>query len=268
MIPAAIPQQGGRWNFTGSAFENTGMALNMKNHAFFLLICLVLSGCGDPLPDDIAKTNGNPESLANAVYAGPDSEGSWTTIAFHDEDTAHYFPGNVFCATGAYTYDPVTAAGDIPRVSYAKPPEDPGSAPGAFSIGDKGRTITFMDYAGRGEWAFRRVRGTDLVDDEVPFTFEPLKDGDSLDGTVWAATALRRNDWTTLTVTSKGAINEGAIDVSHSFDCTSFSRAYSNYMYNASSSLEYIGYFKIKDDSFTFLNFYGHGGEITLKRMR
>ena len=112
------------------------------------------------------------------------------------------------------------------------------------------------------------MRGADAVDDEVPFVFEPLKPGESLDGTVWAATAYRTNDWTTLAVTSTGAANEGTIDVSHSFDCTSFPRFYENYGYNVQSTLSYIGDFKINGDNFTFIDFYGHGGRITLKRMR
>jgi hypothetical protein len=249
----------------------------MKKNLFFLRLFiggllfagLVFASCGNPAQDGPGTTGGGSASLANVVYAGPDLEGNWATFAFYDEDTLYYFPDNVFCATGPYVYDADRAAGEIPQVFDAKPPNAPGIAPGAFAINDDDLTITFTDYAGQGSpQTFRRVRDADVIDDEVPFVFESLGPGDSLDGTVWAATAYRTNDWTTLTVTSTGAINEGSIDVSHSFDCTSFSRLYSNYAYNTQSTLSYIGDFRINGDNFTFINFYGHGGRITLKRMR
>jgi hypothetical protein len=112
------------------------------------------------------------------------------------------------------------------------------------------------------------VRDTDAVDEEkVPFTYTALNAASDIDGTVWAGTALRTKDWTTLTITAANAAS-GTIQVSHSFDCTSNPRAYSNYAYNTETNLAYIGPFKISGDTFTLLNFYGHGGEIILKRMR
>jgi hypothetical protein len=118
------------------------------------------------------------------------------------------------------------------------------------------------------ERSFHRVRDADAVDEEeIPFTYAPLAAGSSIDRTVWAGTALRTRDWTTLTVTA-GDGAAGIIQVSHSFDCTSNVRAYSAYAYDQETVLEYTGPFRINGDTFTFLNFYGHDGEVTLKRMR
>jgi hypothetical protein len=243
--------------------------MKMKNCLLLLLAWLVLPACDNPAQEEPGKTGGGSDSLANVVYAGPDAEGNWATFAFYDEDTVYYFPDNRFCATGTYVYDAEKAAGEISQVIGTKPPNDQFDSPGSFGIDDDDLTITFADYRGLGSpRTFRRVRDAEALDDEVPFAFDALKSGDSLDGTVWAATGYRTKDWTTLTITSKDSANKGTIDVSHSFDCTSFPRAYANYKYNTESTLDYIGPFKINGDNFTFLNFYGHKAQVTLKRMR
>jgi hypothetical protein len=231
----------------------------------WLPLSLLLPAC-DGVPDSGAASY--PPNLINTVYAGEDTDGAWATFAFIDEDTVYYFPDNAGCYDGAYAY--ADGSGQIteitPRNQTAtnNPVE---SAPGAFAISGDGKTIAFAAYLDQGKRSFKRVRDADAVDDEVPFTYTPLAEGDSLDRTVWAATAYRTKDWTTLTVTASQTAS-GTIQVSHSFDCTSFPRNYAHYEYDLETTLAYIGPFRIKGNNFTFLDFYGHGGVITLKRMR
>jgi hypothetical protein len=227
---------------------------------------LLLPAC-DGSPDSRAAAY--PPHLVNTVYAGEDSEGAWATFAFMDEDTVYYFPDNAGCYDGTYAYaDGSGRITDLSPSQQMKLKSDPLEiVPGAFAISADGKTITFAAYLSRGERSFQRVRDADDVDEEVPFTYTPLGEGDSLDGTVWAATAYRTKDWTTLTVTASRTAS-GTIQVSHSFDCTSYPRNYAKYEYDTETDLDYIGPFRINGDNFTFLDFYGHGGVITLKRMR
>jgi hypothetical protein len=234
--------------------------------SFLLPLSLLLPAC-DNSPGSTEASY--PPDLVDTVYAGEDAGGNWATFAFINEDTVYYFPDNASCYDGTYTYSggsgQITDVG--PQNSTAK--NDPvETAPGTFTLNGEGKTITFTAYLGtQGERSFKRVRGSNAVDEKVPFTYRPLAEGESLDGTVWAATAYRTKDWTTLTVTASRTAS-GTIQVSHSFDCTSFPRVYANYEYDTETTLAYIGPFRIKGDNFTFLDFYGHGGVITLKRMR
>jgi hypothetical protein len=242
--------------------------------SFWLFLSLLLPAC-DNSPDstEVPDLVDAPPDLVDTVYAGEDDNGKWATFAFIDEDTVYYFPDNARCYDGTYAYS--GGSGGITHIKDVTPPAstskgDPvEGVPGAFTISPDGQTITFADYLAQGKRSFKRVRDADAVDEAVPFTYTPLASGDSLDGTVWAATAYRTKDWTTLTVTDLDSnAATGTIQVSHSFDCTSYPRIYSNYAYDTESTLAYIGPFKITGDRFTFLDFYGHGGVITLKRMR
>jgi hypothetical protein len=244
----------------------------VKPAALLLLLAAILftTGCA------AADTEAEPESLAWSVYAGEDAAGLWATFAFtKDEDGAdvlYYFPDNAACYSGGYscaggrgavttiTSHTMTSAGAPPP-----PPEVP--APGAFVISPDEKTITFVNYGGKGERSFprRRSKGGSREHDDPPPVF-PSPPG-SLDGTVWAATAYRSRDWTTL-VASAESESAGSITVSHSFDCTSYPRRYGDYHYDAESNLSYIGPFKVSGSSFTFLDFYGHGGEITHNRLK
>jgi hypothetical protein len=260
----------------------------------FLGCALALgTGCVDPTrpPEDGQEkdTQGEGESqgggesthnLAHAVYAGPDAGGAWATFAFvkddEEKDTVYFFPDNVRCCYGAYAYNGETKAGEISSVT-TKPSVDPGvsheaaTAPGPFTLSADEKTITFGSYQGGAARSFprRRGRGGDRSDDDPPPELPPLEAGSSLDGTVWAATAYRTRDWTTLTISAATESPQaGTIRVSHSFDCTSFPRNYADYVYNAGSNLDYIGPFKIEGNTFTFLDFYGHKAVITLRRLR
>jgi hypothetical protein len=232
----------------------------------------LLAGCSDSPKDD----GGEPASLAYSVYAGTDAAGSWSTFAFTKDgdgaDVLYYFPDNVACYDAVYVY----AAGsgsvaEIRAVNQVAKDRTPAAAPGAFTISADEKTLTFTGYAGGGEQSFPRVRGRggDRADDDPPPNLTPLAGTSSLDGTVWAATAYRTRDWTTLSVNA-ATVSAGTVDVSHSFDCTSFPRNYGNYVYNAQSDLYYIGPFKVSGppDTWAFLDFYGHGGTITLNRLR
>jgi hypothetical protein len=237
---------------------------------FLLSLSLFLPACDNSLPATYPPSY--PPALTNTVYAGEDAAGAWATFAFivndDDEEILYYFPDNVGCYEGAYSY--AEGSGQITEIAFqmSRAEHDPlTSVPGAFTISEDGKTMAFAAYLTQGPRSFKRVRDGDAVDDEVPFSYAPLAAGDSLDGTVWAATAFRTKDWTTLTVTATDPA-AGTIQVSHSFDCTSYPRAYTDYAYDQPSTLAYIGPFRLKGDNFTFLNFYGHGGEITLKRMR
>jgi hypothetical protein len=269
----------------------------------------ITAGCdgGGPGPDG----GGGHNSLAYSVYAGEDAAGSWSTFAFtkneDNKDTLYYFPDNAACYEAEYLYDGGARSGGVNTVTARNPAATgrPQAAPGDFTVSADEKTITFRAYAGDGERAFKRVRGRGGnrdADEPPPSGLEPLTGTSSLDGTVWAATAYRTRDWTTLSVTSPG-ISAGTIDVSHSFDCTSFPRQYGvcscetcqcdschgaactcrdrnwdgagdgpcgclSYTYENESYLYYIGPFRVSGSEFTFLDFYGHGGTITLNRLR
>jgi hypothetical protein len=252
----------------------------MKKRYFFALAfvtaALFVLGCSEPA--DKEKTN---ESLAYSVYAGPDAAGSWATFAFtkdgDGEDVLYYFPDNAACYDAAYVYSAGSGAvTEIRAVNQAAKDAPTAATPGAFTISADEKTITFTSYAGGGGQTFvrRRGKGGDRsADDPPPADLTPLAAGQSLDGTVWAATAYRTRDWTTLVITgADGNPAAGTITVSHSFDCTSFPRIYTDYAYGQNSTLAYIGPFTVSGnpsgDVFTFLDFYGHGGTITLNRMK
>jgi hypothetical protein len=236
----------------------------------------LLAGC-----EDSSEDGREPASLAYSVYAGPDAAGSWSTFAFtkdgDGEDVLYYFPDNVACYDAGYVYYGEDGSGSVaePRaVNQSAKNRPPAAAPGAFTISADEKTITFTSYAGGGRQTFvrRRGRGGDRSDDDPPPSdLTPLAAGQSLDGTVWAATAYRTRDWTTLSVTA-GTVSTGTVDVSHSFDCTSFPRNYANYVYGTESTLNYIGPFVVSGtlagDTWAFLDFYGHGGTITFNRLR
>ncbi|MDR0552270.1 MAG: hypothetical protein LBG72_09725 [Spirochaetaceae bacterium] len=245
-----------------------------------LLCALLCASCGDG-----AFTDGTEEiSLAWSVYAGEDAEGNWATFAFvesvndeeQSEDTVYFFPDNALCYSGTYTCKQTAGtgafggalSGNIAAITPAgRNPPAQGAPPGAFTLSADEKTITFTNYRGQQVVrSFKRVRRKNAVDELAPFTYGALPE--NLDGTVWAATAFRTKDWTTLTIKAGAAAGGGTIQVSHSFDCTSFPRAYSGYAYNTEIELDYIGPFIIKDDIFTFQDFYGHGGKIPLFRMR
>jgi hypothetical protein len=250
--------------------------------AVIALCCVLLlaaAGCSGSGTEP--EGGGGNESLAYSVYAGEAAGGSWATFAFtkddEGKDVVYYFPDNAASYFGEYRYNSGDKSGEIPEITAAPRNQADGPpcpAPGAFTISPDEKTITFGAYTGGGPQTFprRRGRGGDRsADDPPPSNLTPLTSGESLNGTVWAATAYRTRDWTTLAVTAQSAA-AGTITVSHSFDCTSFPRDYSNYAYNAESTLSYIGPFTVSTkaggDKFTFLDFYGHGGTITLNRMR
>jgi hypothetical protein len=253
---------------------------SMKNNPLLIAaLALAILGCSDATSG--TDTENGSESLAWSVYAGEDAAGSWATFAFtKDEDNmdvVYYFPDNAACYYGSYEYQ-ANGSGSIMSVKGAARSSSetgaPGPVPGLFVISADGKTITFSDYAGEGSRSFPRRRGKGgerEADDPPPAGLNAV--AASLDGTVWAATAYRTRDWTTLVVTGmEGNPAAGTITVSHSFDCTSFPRNYKNYAYDTASFLDYIGTFSVTAksgmDEFTFLNFYGHGGTISLKRMR
>lgn len=239
--------------------------------AGFVLLCaaLLLAAC------DVSSGTEAP-SMGYSVYAGPLLPGGeWETFAFtvKDSDMVYYFPNNKSRNPSATPYNQSACAWPYVLDAGALSGSIAGDAdfaPGPFTISADKTSLTFSDYMGKGSalslTLTRDAGGTDI---ENPFSTSPLSPGDSLNHTVWAATAYRTKDWTTLTVTATdNLLGKGTIDVSHSFDCTSNPREYSGYKYNTTTTLEYIGDFEISGDSFTFLDFYGHGGEITLKRMR
>jgi hypothetical protein len=232
---------------------------------FALCVAILFSACRSPTEDIPGPTPETLASLTNTVFAGEDGKGNWATFAFIDEAKVYYFPDNALHYNWTYTYNKDGRTGEIKAAPA--PDNSPGeAAPGAFTLSADGKTIAFSSYLGtQGERYFKRVRNAEGEDEEVPFTLNPLPP--NLDGTVWAATGYRTRDWTTLTITAANA-TEGSIQVSHSADCTSFARTYTGYAYNTETTLAYIGPFIITGNDFTFLNFYGHGAKITLKRMR
>jgi hypothetical protein len=259
-------------------FQNHNRQLPLRS--LFALCCALLlaaAGCSNAaLNSGDGGVTEEEKSLAYSVYAGEDAAGAWATFAFaQDEDgkdVVYYFSDNAACYSGAYTYNAASKTGEIAAITARNQAatDQERSAPGPFTLSGDETTITFSAYPGGGERTFPRRRGREgdrSADDPPPPDLTPLTAGDSLDGTVWAATAYRTRDWTTLAVTASTAA-AGTITVSHSFDCTSFPRAYGDYAYNANSTLAYIGPFRVNGTTFTFLNFYGHNAEITLKRLR
>jgi hypothetical protein len=275
------------------------------------LAAVLILGCSDT---PSAGAGAGEKSLAYSVYAGVDAAGSWSTFAFtkngDGKDVLYYFPDNAACYEGSYVYDDAAKSGNVPGVTamnQTAKDRPPLAAPGVFTVSADEKTITFTAYSGGAERSFprRRGRGGNRGDDDPPPSgLAPLNASSNLDGTVWAATAYRTRDWTTLSITSS-SVAAGTIAVSHSFDCTSFPRNYGvcscvadeclcdscttsactcrgrdaegnggrqcgcrPYVYNAESYLYYIGPFKVAGDKFTFLDFYGHGGTITLTRMK
>jgi hypothetical protein len=222
---------------------------------YFVMLCafiaIFLVSCDDSADDDSLPVTPAPVTLAYSVYAGEDADGKWATFAFMDEDTVYYFPDNAAHYDWTYSYNETGKSGFITKQGSS------GAAPGEFTLSDDEKFIIFGDYCEtQGQRQFSRVRDKDVVDDPVPFSVGALPA--DIDGTVWAATAYRTRDWTTLTVTATDGVS-GTIDVAHSFDCTSYPRAYSAYAYDTQTTLYYVGPFKIDENGFTFLNFYGHG---------
>jgi hypothetical protein len=213
-----------------------------------------------------------PDVRANMAFAGEDSDGNWATLIFREDNSVIGFleDGNGSSGEGgygfdfSYSYDRDANSGSIVKK------DDAGQALSLFPGGDfkleaNGSRLVFTGAGLR----LLQVRDSD-ADLEVPFNnITALPSSGSLDGTVWAATGLRTKDWTTLSIVSPGAPNAGTIAVSHSFDASRFYRAYADYdPETGEGTLAYIGKFKIEGDAFTFLNFYGHGGEAPFKRMR
>ncbi|MDR1902152.1 MAG: hypothetical protein LBQ88_07735 [Treponema sp.] len=243
----------------------------------FLLLLTLISFLFLPLSCDwadggveiIDETSGE-DLLVDMVFAGEDSAHNWITVAFRPESSAacffaHETTGDIYAhANYTYNYDKSTGGSIIGTADTEAGGSD--FTPGTFTLQENNSKLVFDDT---GLTLFR-VRDSNAVDLPVPFTVSPLPVSGSLDGTVWAATGFRTKDWTTLSIiSSDGTPHAGTITVSHSFDTSSLNRAYTDYdPATGVGTLEYIGAFKIESDTFTFLNFYGHGGAVPFKRMR
>jgi hypothetical protein len=212
---------------------------------------------------------GGVDTLAGMVFAGEDSNGNWMTLAFREENSAA-----CFVADGAeghnfefsYSYDKSAGSGSI--IKNENTSAIALFVPGAFELTENSGNLVFGD-TGPKLLQVRDAEGATVTDLPVPFEVKPLPENGSLDGTVWAATGFRTKDWTTLSIVSPSEPGAGTINISHSFDASSFNRVYTNYdPETQKGTLAYIGEFKIEGDTFVFLNFYGHGGEVFLKRMR
>jgi hypothetical protein len=221
---------------------------------------------------EIIDNTPGEDLLVNMVFAGEDSAGNWITVAFREEKSAACFFAyettgyDYYKANYNYSYDKNTGSGSITDTVGPQGAESNGSqfTYGAFTIVDSGAKLVFVN--GTTLLCVRDAAGMDLP---VPFSATNLPSSGSLDGTVWAATGFRTKDWTTLSIVSSGAPDAGTITVSHSFDASSFNRDYSNYdPTTGRGNLAYIGPFEISGDTFTFTNFYGHGGAVPFKRMR
>jgi hypothetical protein len=216
-----------------------------------------------------AEITDNAHVLADMVFAGEDSNGNWTTLAFKENNSGVYFVagGNEaeYNFDFSYSYDKNANIGNITKNNSA------GNAAfftsGDFTLKENGSRLVFSGTGPR-LLQVRDSNGTDLA---VLFDVKPLPPSGSLDGTVWAATGFRTKDWTSLSVASPSpsAPHTGTISVFHSFDASNFNRPYADYNpQTGEGTLAYLGAFKIKDDVFTFLNFYGHGAAVSFKRMR
>jgi hypothetical protein len=213
----------------------------------------------------------NPDLRGDMVYAGEDSGGNWVTLAFRDlegsgPDVVYFVEDGAGSVDGGYFYFSYSYDKESNRGSFAKKDGTNDTAPvpsGSFRLEAEGSRLVFDDSG----LALRLVRNQE--DLAVPFAPDPLPSSGSLDGTVWAAQGFRYRDWTTLSIVSAGAPNAGTISVSHSFDATRFYRGYADYdPATGEGTLSSIGQFKIEGDTFTFLDFYGHGGRTPFKRMR
>lgn len=218
----------------------------------------------------------NPDIRADMVFAGEDQDGNWATLAFRFREDENERDVVCFAEDGngangeggygfsySYSYDK-----DANNGSIVKKDETSGTAhftPGAFKLEANGSRLVFTDTG----LSLLLVRNSEAKDLSVPFDVEPLPSSGSLDGTVWAATGFRTRDWTTLCIASPSGPNAGTISISHSFDASRFYRSYADYdPATGEGTLAYIGAFKIEGETFTFRNFYGHGGEVSFKRMR
>jgi hypothetical protein len=243
----------------------------LKNR-LLLLLCVVSFlllplSCGMEGGKEIID---DPDIQANMVFAGEESGGNWVTLAFREENSVVCFVEGGGGANGqggygfdfSYSYDRDANSGSIAKKDTTG---DTAVLPGNnFKL--EANRLVFTDTA----LTLLLVRDSEAKDLAVPFNnIAALPPSGSLDGTVWAATGFRTKDWTTLSIVSPAEPNAGVIGVSHSFDASRFYRSYADYdPATGEGTLNYIGKFKVEGDTFKFLDFYGHGGEVPFKRMR
>jgi hypothetical protein len=164
--------------------------------AALLLAAFLLTGCPmDGDEDRASPVDWNPASLANAVYGGTNPGNAWVTITFRSD-------GKMI---GAFSGDNTSNEWDYTCANGSGSITSSGWTPGAFTLAEDGKTLTFTNFGGHGgAKTFNRLRDPDLAAAESPANLAAL--AQDLAGSVWGGSTPAGNNtsWLTLTFRAKG----------------------------------------------------------------
>jgi hypothetical protein len=225
------------------------------------------------------------EILVDGVWAGNTfEEHDWFTLTFKAGERAIgnrvFAPGEDAVYTWNYAYGGNTKAGEGHLNLPASGSQTSGWKPGAFALGDEGKTMTFDDFDGDGisdaaKVVLARMR-KDTGELDPPVSLGPVPE--ELKWTVWAGEAVRTDDWVTVSFKgfSPGDLDkqgrpQGLTTASFTFDNTTNDRW--KYRYDGGAGrgdIDYIGSaFSIIDGrEMKFDNFFAHGVPVSLFRRR
>lgn len=119
--------------------------------AALLLAAFLLTGCPMDRDEDRASpVDWNPASLANAVYGGTNPGNAWVTITFRSD-------GKMI---GAFSGDNTSNEWDYTCANGSGSITSSGWTPGAFTLAEDGKTLTFTNFGGHGGQNYLTASGT------------------------------------------------------------------------------------------------------------
>ena len=249
---------------------------------FSFLVLFLLPGCDNGNNSTIIGGELDSRSvLVNTIYAGPTPDGGWLTMSFGEKTQTGTNPPKeikVYCAYSTdtnttkyklyalhdYTYNEIARSGVISRYMDSE-------APGPFTLSEDGKTMIFSSYGESGNpLEFKRVRNSDGIIDDVPFTLGALPA--DLAGSVWAGEGPREGDWVTAVFTSASRAS-----VSFIFDNSTNVYTITTHTHSGGAACDnngkpqfasYMGPFIISANDTTMTQPEWHNGTHTWKRYR
>jgi hypothetical protein len=212
------------------------------------------------------STDKRPADLNGTVWAAPFGGADWLTLAFRagegeqgpDVVMQSASPVNGDTAHVEYSYDKTARIGSISG--------GPGDPPGAFALGDDGKTIVFADFKGSGSQLVFKKLFPDVGSSFV--LLDPLPE--NLNNTVWVGKGFRVNDWITIIFTSADGA-DGSVEFAHVADNSQYTRTYTYDAAQKTGVISYVARDFVISDSDTKLQlrgFYGHDVPVDFKRVR